>query len=73
MDGRYIHIGSVTNAMRGKKLLEKNGIRAFVNRSAHPQDGDGCGYSLFVSRTDGQAERILRSGGIAVRRVSDNG
>ena len=71
MASRYIHVGSVTNAMRAKKLLEKNGIIAYINRSAHPAQGDGCGYSLLVTDRDEQAIRILRSAGVRIVRISD--
>ena len=71
MANRYIHVGSITNAMRGKKLLEKQGIRSYVHRSSNPSQGDGCGYSLLVTDKAGQAERILRGGGVRVVRVSD--
>ena len=49
MANHYIHVGSITNAMRGKKLLEERGIRAYVHRASNPPEGDGCGYSLLVT------------------------
>lgn len=71
MANSYIHVGSITNAMRGKRLLEKQGIRAFVHRSSQPVARDGCGYSLLVTERVGQAEAILRKNGVRVVRVSD--
>ena len=67
----YIHVGSVTNAMRGKRLLEEQGIRAYLHRTSHPSDGDGCGYSLLVTGDATRAERLLRQQGIRVIRISD--
>ncbi len=66
-----IHVGSITNAMRGKGLLERNGIRAYVHRASNPPDGDGCGYSLLVTGNVSQAEQILRRGGVRVVRISE--
>lgn len=71
MANHYIHVGSITNAMRGKKLLEARGIRAYVHRASNPPEGDGCGYSLLVTDKVGQAEGILRKSGVRVVRVSD--
>lgn len=71
MANHYIHVGSITNAMRGKKLLEERGIRAYVHRASNPPEGDGCGYSLLVTDKVGQAESVLRKNGVRVVRVSD--
>ena len=71
MANYLIHVGSITNAMRGKRLLEQQGIRAFVHRSSDPAAGDGCGYSLLVTERAGQAEQLLRSSGVRVIRVSE--
>ncbi len=71
MANYYIHVGSITNAMRGKGLLEKKGMRAYVHRASNPPDGDGCGYSLLVTGNVAQAQQVLRSGGVRVVRVSD--
>lgn len=68
---QYIHVGSITNAMRGRRLLEAQGIRAYLHRSSHPADGDGCGYSLLVTDGAKRAETILRGGGVRVVRISD--
>ena len=71
MANHYIHVGSITNAMRGKRLLEAKGIAAYVHRASNPPDGDGCGYSLLVTDSVGQAESILRKSGVRVVRISD--
>ncbi len=71
MANHYIHVGSITNAMRGKKLLEAHGIRAYVHRASNPPEGDGCGYSLLVTDKVSQAEATLRKNGVRVVRVSD--
>lgn len=70
MANRYIHVGSITNAMRGKKLLAANGVQSFVHRASNPPEGDGCGYSLLITSNEQQAVNILRSGGVRVVRTS---
>ncbi len=71
MANQYIHVGSITNAMRGKKVLEKGGIRAYIHRASNPEQGDGCGYSLLVVDGDNRAVRMLKDAGVRVIRISD--
>lgn len=71
MANQYIHVGSITNAMRGKRLLEQQGIPAYIHRSSNPPQGDGCGYSLLVTKQVGQAEQALRRGGVRIVRISE--
>ena len=71
MANHYIHVGSVTNAMRGKQLLEEQGIRAFLHRTSRPSEGDGCGYSLLVTGSVNAAAQILQKRGVRVIRITD--
>ena len=71
MANHYIHVGSVTNAMRGKRLLEEQGMRAFLHRSSLPSDGDGCGYSLLVTGSVHAAVQILQKQGVRIIRITD--
>ena len=71
MANQYIHVGSITNAMRGRRLLEAKGIRSYLHRASHPGENDGCGYRLLVTEDAQRAERILRDSGVRVIRVSD--
>lgn len=67
----YIHVGSITNAMRGRQILEAQGIRAYMHRSTHSTDNDGCGYRLLVTDDPQRAVKLLRDSGVRVIRVSD--
>lgn len=71
MGNHYIYVGSITNAMRGRRLLDQQGIRAFLQRSAHPTDDDGCGYRLLISGDAESAVKILRNHGVRIIRISD--
>lgn len=70
-ENRYIHVGSITNAMRGRRLLEAEGIRAYMHRAVHGEDSDGCGYSLLVTGQLDRAVRILKEKGVRVLRIRD--
>ena len=67
MENTYYHVSSVTNAMRGKSLLERNGIRAYVNRAQDETGNNGCGYSIMVTSQEQKAEELLLSAGIRIR------
>lgn len=71
MANHYIHVGSVTSAMRGKQVLAEQGIRAYLHRASRPADGDGCGYSLLITDDVARAEQILRNKGVRVVRITD--
>ena len=64
----YIFIlSSVTYALKGKKSLEKEGIKASLVKSANVKELRGCGYGLKVSMTDKvRAEKILVANGIRI-------
>ena len=69
MARRYrFDVSSVTNAMRGRSLLERNGLRAAIERKLDPAGNNGCGYSLLVSADPDQVTRLLQAGGIRVQR-----
>lgn len=60
-------VRSVTNAIKGQKLLESKGISAYVQRNASPVSREGCGYVLKIDRKNLQtAVGILTAGGIKV-------
>ena len=59
-------VGSVTNAMRGKELLSKSGITAYVGR-VKPDESTGCGYTLTVVGDAEKAAHLLKAAGIQVR------
>ncbi len=64
------HVNSITYAMRGKSILEKNGIRAKIERSADKTDRQGCGYSLIVWGQGDQARGLLTQNGIPIRKIT---
>ncbi|MEM1483983.1 DUF3343 domain-containing protein [Oscillospiraceae bacterium PP1C4] len=49
IDRPVLVVRSITNAMRGQKLLEQNGISAYVQRNTAPTVKQGCGYGLKIS------------------------
>ena len=71
MANYYIHVGSITNAMRGKRVLEAIGVRTYLHRANHMKEDGGCGYRLLVSVEPKKLVNVLEEKGIHVIRVSD--
>lgn len=67
MEEAIFFMGSVTNAMRGKTLLEQNGYRAFIQRNTGAKEQIGCGYSLRVYGDPNRALALLQRAGLKVR------
>ncbi|MCI8649189.1 MAG: DUF3343 domain-containing protein [Anaerotruncus sp.] len=66
-------VRSVTSAMKGQKLLEQNGITAFVQRNSMPNSTQGCGYALKIYGDVSRAISILYNVGIQVTEIQQGG
>lgn len=73
MRKKGIKVASVTYAMKGRDLLQKNGYKAYLTRNPHPDEDDGCGYVIYVNNMDKRCLDILKNGGIKVRGLVDLG
>lgn len=60
-----ILVSSVTYAMKGRDLLFRRGIRAFVERIP-PTSQSGCGYGIYVPQGVEEAESVLRENHIKI-------
>lgn len=65
----YFQVSSITAAMRGKNVLDRNGIKSYIARAVHDDGKNGCGYSLMVNDNADRAEQLLRSSGIRIRGI----
>lgn len=61
-------VGSITNAMRGKRLLEKHGIRAYIRKTNADRER-GCSYGILVLGASPDVAAIFRAGGVSVLKV----
>ncbi|MCI9273111.1 MAG: DUF3343 domain-containing protein [Clostridiales bacterium] len=61
-----ILVSSITYAMKGRDLLSKQGISAYLERVPHIEALGGCGYGLNVPRHTDEAEELLQQAGIRV-------
>lgn len=73
MSKKGIRVGSLTYAMKGRDLLQKNGYKAYLTRNPHPEADEGCGYVIYVNNADKRCFSVLKSNGIKVYGVVDLG
>lgn len=59
------YVDTVTNAIRGKRLLESRGIHAYIRRQTDRQVG--CGYNLLVTNHSPEVESLLMEARIPFR------
>ena len=58
-------VGSVSQAMRGQRILQRHRVQASVRRVTDRGQQYGCGYALAV-RGNAPIEQWLRDGGVTV-------
>lgn len=73
MSKKGIKVASVTYAMKGRDLLQKNGYKAFLTRNPLPDEDEGCGYVIYVNNMDSRCISILKKNGIKVYGTVDLG
>lgn len=73
MSKKGIKVSSVTIAMKGRELLQKNGYKAYLTRNPHPETDEGCGYVIYVNDIDKKCLEILRRNGIKINGTVDLG
>lgn len=66
----YFLLSSVTSAMKGEKLLLKNGFRAYVFRDGKVNPY-GCGYVIKVRGDKEKLSEILKNGGVRVNEIRE--
>ncbi len=71
MEWTTVYVSSVTNAMRGKTVLENRGYTVYLQRSYNAKDNNGCGYALKVKAPANTVKAVLSSAGIRFRMSAD--
>ena len=64
-----INVGSVTNAMRGKAILERQGYTVQMQRTYSSDDNNGCGYRLVIKGDASFAEKLLQKNGVRMNSI----
>ena len=66
MENRLIMFQNITLATRAKNVLEKTGIRGYVQKTPSINNKPNCGYSVFVPDDTDKAEQILKAKGFVI-------
>lgn len=65
-------VSSVTYAIKGRDMLNRNGFRAYLQRV--PKTGaNGCGYGLYVPQRTEEAIQLLAQSGVRVLGRAERG
>lgn len=66
-----VKVSSITNAERGRKILEDNGIKAVIKRSSEIAADEGCGYSIFFNSEKEKGIALLRKAGVRIVGIAE--
>ena len=69
MEKTIFSMGTYTNAMRGKAILDRYGFFCSVGRVTDRLKRDGCGYTITLAGDQIQAQNVLQQNGVRVRSV----
>ncbi len=66
MESSLIMLQNITLAVRAKNILEKAGIRGYVQKTPRIYNRANCGYSVYVPEDTDTAEKILKANGFVI-------
>lgn len=72
MNKPVILVSSVTYAIKGKDLLNRNGFMAAIHRVSRTRE-TGCGYGIYVPQRTEEAQRLLEESGMRILGRADRG
>ena len=72
MERTILSMGTYTNAMRGKAILDRYGFFSSVGRVTDRLKRDGCGYTITLTGDQAQAQNILQQNGIRIRSIKSS-
>jgi len=66
MQRHIISVTSITYAIKGRDLLRKQGIKAFVERKTNSDGNSGCGYVIVATGNKSRITSLLLQSGIKI-------
>lgn len=74
MDCEFHIVSSITYALKGKSVLESNGIPSKIEKIKKVSSLKGCGYGIKTKKSDSAtAKRFLSISGIRILETVDCG
>ena len=62
-----VNVSSVTYAIKGRDLLKRHGIKAYIERTPRRNGNDGCGYSIYFDGEYQSTLELLKNSGIKLK------
>lgn len=72
MQRHYISVNSVTYAIKGRDLLRKKGIQAYIERKTNVNGNVGCGYAIVATGNKNEIVKSLNNSKIKILEISSN-
>ncbi len=66
MQRHIISVASITYAIKGRDLLRKQSIKAFVERKTNSKGNAECGYVIIAQGNKNMITQILMNSGIKI-------
>ncbi len=66
MQRHIISVGSITYAIKGRDLLRKQGIKAYVERKTNTSGNAGCGYVIVAEGNKNKISQVLTHSGVKI-------
>lgn len=60
MEKQLIMFPSITYAIKGRDVLQRNGIKSILERTPMNLKVTSCGYSLYIPENIDEAEELLK-------------
>lgn len=70
MQHHYISVNSVTYAIKGRDLLRKMGIKAYIERKTNVNGNVGCGYVIVATGNKNEIVKALNNSKIKILELS---
>ena len=70
MQRHYISVNSVTYAIKGRDLLRKKGIQAYIERKTNVNGSVGCGYVIVATGNKNEIVKSLNNSKIKILEIS---
>lgn len=66
MQRHIITVNSITYAIKGRDLLRKNGINAYIERKTNQNGSVGCGYVIVANGNKSKITQVLTLSNISI-------
>ncbi len=70
MQRHIISVTSITYAIKGRDLLRKQGIKAYIERKINANGNVGCGYVIVAEGNRQQIVNALNGSGIKISDIN---